>query len=164
MPDLNVGKKMIKNRIADAQEKRGVDPTNDLPKTVVLPFRGDVRDLATLARIFDLEGIIYTSKSSLICNALHFAAASISAALQSGYKEPLKFTSTLAAEEYLEHESRVPIVNLRSGGRNKVNTLVQKVEENLEGIIEKETVVDEDVEKRADEILGLKEEGEKDEQ
>ncbi len=161
MPDLETGKKMIKNRINAEVEKRGVEPNDDIPKTTVLSFRGDIRDLATLARIFDLEGIRYNSKSALIATGLHMTAETLSSVLQKEYPgEPLMFTSTTAAEQYLLHESRIPITITRVGDVNKVTTLIQKVEEAKQGIVEGENVVPEEVEERVREILN-KQEGER---
>lgn len=155
MPDLTTGKKMVKNRIIAEVNKRGTEPNDDIPKTCVLSFRGDIRDLATLARIFDLEGIKYNSKSSLIATGLHMTAETLSSVLQKEYDEPLLFTSTIAAEEYLKHQSRLPYnaITFRPANVNKVTTLIQKVGEAKAGIVEQENVVTEDVKKRADELL-----------
>ncbi|KKN73997.1 hypothetical protein LCGC14_0395630 [marine sediment metagenome] len=155
MPNLETGKKMVKNRITAEQVKRGAEPNDDIPKTAVLSFRGDIRDLATLARIFDLEGIKYNSKSALIATGLHMTAETLSSILQKQYDEPLLFKSTLAAEEYLKNQSRLPYNSLtfRPANVNKVTSLIQKVAESKEGIIENEQVVSEEVKKRADELL-----------
>lgn len=160
MPDLNTGRKMIKNRIKAEVNKRGTEPNDDIPKTAVLSFRGDIRDLATLAKIFDLEGIKYNSKSALVATGLHMTAETLSSILQKGYpNDKLMFMSTVDAEDYLKNKSRLPYnsITFRPANVNKVVTLIQKVEESQAGIVGGENIITEDVRKRADELLDNKE-------
>jgi len=73
----------------------------DIPKTAVFNVRADIRDVACIARSFDVLGQRYTTKSSLIRLGLSLLAKMLSETVKDVKDIDTTFTSTETAMKYV---------------------------------------------------------------